>query len=160
MTSGLYKQRRIMTSWSLLVGSLFLLLVVMTTCAVAQGNNDEGETCSDQDGTNSCSHHQNNMEICHDKDARCLFWAERGECSNNPNFMKNSCPQSCEFCTGRLEDWEDETCQDMHPKCEEWAESGECVGNPAYMLSACRKSCVTCVNVKLLREEGMDEDEM
>jgi ShK domain-like len=148
-----------MTSWSLLVGSLFLLLVVMTTCAVEQGNNNEGETCGNEDGTNSCSR-QNNMETCHDKDARCLFWAERGECSNNPKFMEKSCPQSCEFCTGRLEDWEDETCQDMHPKCEQWAESGECIVNPAYMLSACKKSCVTCVNVKLLREEGMDEDEM
>lgn len=150
-----------MTSWSVLVISLFLLVVVMTTCGLEQENIDEGGTCSDhEDGTKSCSHRTNMAMLCRDEDARCLFWAERGECSRNPTFMERTCPQSCELCIGRLEDWEDEDCQDMHPKCAEWAESGECVANPSYMLSACKKSCVKCVDVKVLREEGMDEDEM
>ena len=148
-----------MTSWSLLF--LFLSFVVMTTCAVDQEDNNEGGTCSDhEDGTNSCSHLISKAMLCRDEDSRCLYWAERGECSINTGYMQRMCPQSCEFCTGRLEDWEAEDCQDMHPKCKEWAESGECIANPGYMLSACKKSCVECVNVKVLREEGMDEDEM
>jgi hypothetical protein len=100
-TSVLYKRGRIMTSWSLLF--LFLSFVVMTTCAVDQEDNNEGGTCSDhEDGTNSCSHLISKAMLCRDEDSRCLYWAERGECSINTGYMQRMCPQSCEFCTGRV----------------------------------------------------------
>ena len=35
---------------------------------------------------------------CHDFDSRCKFWASRGECTRNVEFMKINCQMSCKFC--------------------------------------------------------------
>merc|ERR1740138_59988 len=35
---------------------------------------------------------------CRDRDPQCESWKGRGECSNNHDFMVESCPQSCDFC--------------------------------------------------------------
>jgi len=37
-------------------------------------------------------------EKCVDDDDRCPFWAEHGECQNNPGYMLVGCPKSCNKC--------------------------------------------------------------
>jgi ShK domain-like len=86
--------------------------------------------------------------------------------SINKAFMSSHCPQSCEVCTGgKVRDWDqhenkDPDCNDTHSQCEFWASEGECVANPGYMMRSCRLSCNVCINIKSLREKGIDELEM
>ena len=35
---------------------------------------------------------------CTNKDERCDFWAEIGECAKNPGYMRQSCAASCGTC--------------------------------------------------------------
>lgn len=35
---------------------------------------------------------------CDDQHKDCLIWKEKGECENNPKFMKNVCTKSCNKC--------------------------------------------------------------
>eukprot|EP00041_Stephanoeca_diplocostata_P021685 m.508831 g.508831 ORF g.508831 m.508831 type:complete len:403 (-) comp21887_c1_seq4:1632-2840(-) len=35
---------------------------------------------------------------CEDKNVNCSWWAEIGECENNPGFLMSSCPKSCNVC--------------------------------------------------------------
>jgi len=35
---------------------------------------------------------------CDDDDGRCQFWADNGECENNPSYMLNSCRKACRTC--------------------------------------------------------------
>lgn len=39
-------------------------------------------------------------ESCVDTHELCDFWAERGECDINPNYMKPNCRKSCGLCDG------------------------------------------------------------
>mmetsp|Transcript_12532 Transcript_12532/g.20867 ORF Transcript_12532/g.20867 Transcript_12532/m.20867 type:complete len:470 (-) Transcript_12532:99-1508(-) len=127
-----------------------LVVLLLTLTYSAQGQ--DAESCTATDG--SCS-------SCYDDFQDCLTWAESGECTNNPTFMTESCPMSCEYCSGgKLASWENKECLDLHPKCSDWAGQGECVGNPGYMKQGCKRSCLTCINIKQEREEGMDEDEI
>ena len=35
---------------------------------------------------------------CRDLDSRCDYWAKRGECNKNVEFMRRNCQMSCKFC--------------------------------------------------------------
>ena len=35
---------------------------------------------------------------CKDTDKDCEYWASRGECKKNPNWMLNNCKRSCQNC--------------------------------------------------------------
>lgn len=41
---------------------------------------------------------------CKDDDTRCAGWAASGECSNNPNYMLESCKKSCKECSDEMID--------------------------------------------------------
>ena len=140
----------VLPSWSL---RILLALLISVLSIQGQEQQQVDQICSADDG--SCE-----AALCTDEKNNCLFWAERGECTNNPTFMAKNCGQSCEQCSGRLPDWEDPNCSDSHPKCEDWASRGECTLNPTYMIEACRKSCLICISVKNLREDGIDDDEI
>jgi ShK domain-like len=86
---------------------------------------------------------------------------------HDQNFMSSNCRQSCELCMGgKVRDSYDEhenknqDCNDMHPQCEFWANERECVLNSGYMLRSCRLSCHVCINIKSMREKGINELEM
>jgi len=72
---------------------------------------------------------------CKDDNANCPYWAQRGECRNNPGYMLAHCKKSCNNCSA---------CQDNNARCQEWAQRGECRNNPGYMLQQCKKSCNIC----------------
>ena len=38
-------------------------------------------------------------EECEDGHSSCGSWADGGECSKNPGFMRTTCPEACRFCT-------------------------------------------------------------
>lgn len=35
---------------------------------------------------------------CIDQNAHCNDWASNGDCSKNPDFMRDNCPLSCSDC--------------------------------------------------------------
>jgi len=74
---------------------------------------------------------------CEDQNEFCSDWASEGECSNNPDYMLESCPKSCGTCEGS-------ECVDKNQYCEDWASKGECQRNPDYMNLDCPKACNTC----------------
>jgi ShK domain-like len=107
---------------SLSVRAVFVLLLVVTTWSITHGVDDE------QDPTGTCRADGTcDSNDCVDKVPQCLFWAQKGECVNNPVYMAKSCPQSCELCIGNnlLFPWEnDKDCEDSNPKCERWQREG------------------------------------
>lgn len=38
------------------------------------------------------------VDICRNRHPECSFWAMRGECENNPTFMKHYCAPACQSC--------------------------------------------------------------
>ncbi|XP_078588026.1 uncharacterized protein LOC144869039 [Branchiostoma floridae x Branchiostoma japonicum] len=80
---------------------------------------------------------------CFDADGNCGSWASAGECTNNPNFMQGSCPQSCGMCRRSAVD---RSCTDDNEWCSHWAGQGECTNNPAYMNTNCQLSCGLCTS--------------
>lgn len=42
-------------------------------------------------------------QICEDDHEKCKFWANEGECENNPKYMLRSCKKSCGICTDPVE---------------------------------------------------------
>ncbi|KAK3754196.1 hypothetical protein RRG08_028161 [Elysia crispata] len=38
------------------------------------------------------------QEPCEDDNASCAGWAKRGECTNNPDYMLESCKKACNAC--------------------------------------------------------------
>jgi hypothetical protein len=148
---------------SLVLHASLMLVLVLTTLSIAGGQGvDDDDEDNDPDPTCKADGTCDNSE-CIDADSRCLFWAQVGECVNNPAFMTRSCPQSCELCIGKewLFPWDvHEDCEDAHPKCELWQTEGECIKNPSFMKQSCRQSCKKCVNPSKLREKGAGNDEM
>jgi len=68
---------------------------------------------------------------CKDKNKNCKYWASKGECNINPDYMRPNC---CKSCYGY-------PCEDKNKKCESWASRGQCAINPTYMRPNCCKSC-------------------
>ena len=52
-------------------------------------------------------------DICQDQHENCNFWAHRGECESNPQYMLQVCPKTCRSCSltmpEELEEEEEET---------------------------------------------------
>ena len=65
--------------------------------------------------------------------AECVQWAQRGECTKNPDFMNANCLKACSAnpldSVGEPE------------QCAGWAAQGECTRNPKYMMGECPRSC-------------------
>jgi len=93
---------------------------------------------------------QSPTPFCVDLNQNCLNWARRGECENNPGFMKDECAQSCGMCgssdaqpfLGRP----DVTCIDTAATatCQTLVALGACHTQVPYMLESCRRSCEFC----------------
>jgi hypothetical protein len=82
----------------LLFRSFILLLLVTIAVAV-----DTTETCDANDGTcTGDGSFQTNKNDCVDTEDRCAFWANSGECKDNPGYMIRNCMKSCNVChTGK-----------------------------------------------------------
>ena len=65
--------------------------------------------------------------------AECAQWAQRGECTKNPDFMNVNCLKACSEspldAAGEPE------------QCAGWAAQGECTRNPKFMMTDCPRSC-------------------
>jgi hypothetical protein len=131
--------------------------------AVSQESTLVESVCSAREG-GTCGNSKDSSDgfDCIDKDNKCLFWAQQGDCVRNPKFMSNTCPQSCEQCFGRkwMFPWESESCKDDNENCEFWASTGECFANPNYMKTSCRMSCIQCVDPQQLRSRGSSDEVM
>jgi hypothetical protein len=46
--------------------------------------------------TTTYTHHK--LVDCIDSNDSCASWAEEGECTANPKFMKEACTKSCDLC--------------------------------------------------------------
>lgn len=74
------------------------------------------------------------------EDPSCPGWVTDGECDNNPSFMLEHCPKSCESRATspqklRLQETRPKKkSDDKYPECAAWAASGECDINPNFML--------------------------
>ncbi|XP_069104193.1 uncharacterized protein [Argopecten irradians] len=79
---------------------------------------------------------RNSVTGCFDQHNDCASWALIGECTTNPEYMLNSCPDACGLC-----------CFDISTNCASWALTGECTANPAYMRVKCARSCGVCTPV-------------
>ena len=40
----------------------------------------------------------NDAVKCNDDNERCKYWASRGECTKNPDYMNEACKKSCNKC--------------------------------------------------------------
>lgn len=65
------------------------------------------------------------MVPCIDENENCRWWADIGECHNNPNYMLPNCRYSCKQCNdedaGQLE------CKDFFTDdCPKWAAMDLC----------------------------------
>jgi len=73
---------------------------------------------------------------CADSDSQCKIWALGGECHENPNYMRENCPKSCELCG----------CKDFEKDCQSWADEGDCFIEKEYMDENCPMSCFVCID--------------
>ncbi|KAK6745039.1 hypothetical protein RB195_011633 [Necator americanus] len=64
-----------------------------------------------------------NSKTCFNEQQCCGPWANRGECTRNPVYMRV---------------W---YCSDGNQNCPVWTARGECIANRAYMWENCRRSC-------------------
>lgn len=88
---------------------------------------------------------------CMDMDEECDALADKGECENNPGFMKYECAESCGTCDDFDAAYEalndgsgDGPCTDKYVECKNWAAMGECSFNPGFMEVECERSCMGC----------------
>lgn len=79
---------------------------------------------------------------CRDTNARCIDWANAGECGKNQAYMMRSCPRSCNACSESDAEAEGAAhLEDSNKLCPQWAAAGECANNPTYMHHMCAFSC-------------------
>ena len=78
-----------------------------------------------------------------ENDQMCRLWARKGECEENPGYMKTACAESCFAC-------QSSRCSDAHADCAAWAKAGECSSNEAFMVEGCAFSCRACWLVRRL----------
>lgn len=86
---------------------------------------------------------------CKDVHARCVDWANAGECPKNVDYMTKFCALSCGVChkaeqqpaLAQVTTDKVNEAVDRNQQCQEWARRGECQRNPGYMAKACAHSC-------------------
>lgn len=99
----------------------FVLAVNVEECSAQDGecsanvaaiDFDDGdqdyEEAAESEAEDSISPGANDEDRCSDTDARCSFWAEAGECDNNPNYMHIYCALSCDTCPEPYEKTQEE----------------------------------------------------
>ena len=62
---------------------LLLCLLLVTVVQAAEQVCEADGTCKD---------------ACQDSHSECSFWATKGECHDNPNYMLKNCPKACDMC--------------------------------------------------------------
>ena len=69
----------------------------------------------------SCTFTSTNQENanCRDKETDCQWWANEGECSQNPRYMLSDCRMSCDVCGMTDEEIEDVISELLATKQEE-----------------------------------------
>jgi predicted RND superfamily exporter protein len=92
---------------------------------------------------------------CDDDYRECFAWAERGECDDNPAFMRHNCKYSCDLCTNEVEqfhqcddgrdnefdylaDCEDPDCDD-YPKCKVEDAERDIIASTSCQNAQCRE---------------------
>lgn len=66
----------------------------------------------------------------------CGDWARQGACTDNPDFMRTTCPITCSWAQG--------VCQDLDAACPRMARRGRCQSHPETTLTLCSESCKIC----------------
>jgi hypothetical protein len=120
---------KLLSQWTLPAVVLLLVGLIISvegTCA-SHDNNDSSNsatissvTCQDSASTNNNNNNNNSIESnsvnqhinntnkvpsdCQDKTSQCEYWAEVGECKDNPTYMSSRCPRSCQSCPDQLEE--------------------------------------------------------
>jgi prolyl 4-hydroxylase len=61
------------------------------SCHKCIDDDDDEESDIEEEG-------DDNDEDCKDSHEQCSFWASKGECENNPNYMHLHCMKSCKTC--------------------------------------------------------------
>lgn len=83
-------------------------------------------------------------EPCEDKNEKCAYWAEHGECKINPFYMLKKCRLSCKYCQ----------CEDQWNECESYKDQGYCAEEKLIknwkMIQNCGQACGLCPKIKLL----------
>ena len=69
----------------------------------------------------SCTFTSTNQEnpTCRDKKSDCQWWANEGECSQNPDYMLSDCRMACGVCGMKDEEIEDMISELLATKQEE-----------------------------------------
>jgi prolyl 4-hydroxylase len=57
----------------------------------------------DEDEVDGGDIEESDDEDCKDANENCSFWASKGECENNPNYMHLHCAKSCKTCPKDIE---------------------------------------------------------
>jgi len=71
-----------------------------TTCTEGgQVLNDD--SLEDQQQGNESRNNNNEDPNCKDHHEMCSFWAKKGECKKNPNYMRSNCQISCNTCKNK-----------------------------------------------------------
>ncbi len=79
------------------------------------------------------------MVPCIDENENCPWWADIGECHNNPNYMLANCRYSCKQCDDG--DPDELGCKDFFTEdCPKWAAIDLCKRD-SWVAKYCRVSC-------------------
>ena len=86
---------------------------------------------------------------CRDRNYKCKYWAQGGECRRNVPFMSRMCAASCGLCGGAgagAGTGADAAvaCEDVFKNCHDYVARGDCLVERGTMLAKCRRSCYFC----------------
>lgn len=79
---------------------------------------------------------------CTDISPHCKYWAGKGECEKNAEYMDIYCYDTCHCSKQNKSD-----CQDEHENCAYWKSVKHCESSSSYnnyMRVKCKKSCNLC----------------
>ena len=101
---------------------------------------------------------------CFDENDRCVEWAIQNQCTTNPDYMLQSCKDTCGVCScedknDKCAEVSEESGECILTKCDRWVSEGECETNPYYMDIYCQKSCDRCQDIIKTFENCKDDDD-
>lgn len=83
--------------------------IVEGSCLAGEGGSEEGSCTgddpsltqqeADDDHDDDDKKEEGKSANCGDSHEKCKYWADFGECQNNPNWMLIHCEESCGVCT-------------------------------------------------------------